>query len=88
MAYWDQNARARLDRRFPTSETYTDMETRVLLAVCHQDRPTVRSVGREVMLGASAVHSHLRRLRDAGLIEWVEGRKSTMRSTVLIVPYR
>lgn len=60
-----------------------DTATRALLAVMTQQRPTVRSVAREVGKSTTATYQQLRKLRAAGLVEWHEGKQSTLRAVVL-----
>lgn len=62
-----------------------DTATRVLLAVLTQDRPTVRAVGRAIGLSPMATLHHLRKLRDAGLVDWDAGKTGTLRASVAIV---
>lgn len=59
--------------------------TRVLLATISTPHPTVRSVGRAIGLSPMSAYHHLRKLRDAGLVEWDAGKTGTLRPSVAIV---
>lgn len=60
---------------------FDDAHTRTLLAVLHQDHPTVRSVAAETGCSASCAHGRLRRLRLAGLVTWDRRKQGTLRAT-------
>jgi predicted transcriptional regulator len=57
--------------------------TNVYVALIHvferDGRVTVRTVAEAAERGVSATHKALERLRDAGLIDWEQGRSGTLR---------
>jgi predicted transcriptional regulator len=58
----------------------------VLMAVLHQDRPTMQSVAAEVDAAHSTVVFHLHALEHLGLIGWEHGKRGTLRALVTYEP--
>lgn len=66
-----------------------DRPTRVLLAVVELRHPTIRAVGRHVGISPMSALHDLRRLRDAGLVDWEPGPSGagTLRPLVQVVAH-
>jgi predicted transcriptional regulator len=60
---------------------WNDLDVRVLFAVIDGER-TVRGVARRVDRCPSVALTRLRRLRNAGLIDWVPCRSGTLHALV------
>lgn len=60
--------------------------TLVFLGVCAEydenGRATVKAVGERIDRSLATVHKHLVKLRDAGLVDWDDDHKGTLRPTV------
>lgn len=64
----------------------SDTRLGVLVAVCTQRHPTVRSVAMYVGRDVETTYRHLERLREVGLVTWDGHKSGTLRPCVRIVP--
>lgn len=58
----------------------------VLMAVLHQDRPTLRSVASEVGIARSTAAFHVTVLRELGIVAAERGCRGTLRPLVEYIP--
>lgn len=68
---------------------FDDIDTRIVLALiaAGTEVRNVRGVAAEVGRSIPVTHRRLVRLRDAGLIDWEDGRQNTLRAVVAPVPF-
>lgn len=65
------------------------LRTRVLLEVIRQEHPTIRGVATALgYQSPNSVHKHLKALRRAGLVDWVDTGRGTLHATVVAVKVR
>lgn len=63
-----------------------DTHVRTLFAVMGLDRPTVVLVARAARTCSLVALRALQDLREAGLVDWEDGRDGTLRATVGVAP--
>ncbi len=74
----------RFRKRFPAGiDVVRPDDTRVLLAVVTDHRPTVRRVAAATGISVGSTYERLRHLKTLGLVDWQPGRRGTLHA-----PYR
>jgi len=58
----------------------------VLMAVLHQDRPTIPSIALEVGVSTSTVNFHVQLLKRLGIVAAEPGTRGTLRPLVEYIP--
>lgn len=71
---------AQPDGKLPPRPDVGPGATRVLLAIIGEEWPTVSTLVESTGFSRGGVHYHLKVLREAGLVDWVVGRRGTLRA--------